>query len=91
MVDEGAAGWGEEAAPPDVPPSYRDGGGGGGGVVNVGSGGGVAGVAGNHRRQNTNHSDATVFRVHPGSDIKIPRGSLVPSEILDANMVHSAL
>ncbi|KAK8209854.1 hypothetical protein IWZ01DRAFT_331951 [Phyllosticta capitalensis] len=91
MVDEGAAGWGEEAAPPDVPPSYRDGGGGGGGVVNVGSGGGVAGVAGNHRRQNTNHSDATVFRVHPGSEIKIPRGSLVPSEILDANMVHSAL
>ncbi|KAK8154350.1 hypothetical protein BKA80DRAFT_283616 [Phyllosticta citrichinensis] len=86
QVDEGQAGWrGDDETPSDGPVGlYRDGGGGGGGLS-------AAKVAADHRRQNTNHSDATVFRVHPGSEIKIPRGSLVPSEVLDANMVTSAL
>ncbi|KAK7530934.1 uncharacterized protein J3D65DRAFT_142903 [Phyllosticta citribraziliensis] len=99
QVDEGQAGWrGDDEPALPLPPDgsvglYRDGGGGGGGG---GSGGlsaaqAAAAAAAGHRRQNTNYSDATVFRVHPGSEIKIPRGSLVPSEVLDANMVPSAL
>ncbi|KAF2087898.1 hypothetical protein K490DRAFT_65177 [Saccharata proteae CBS 121410] len=31
-------------------------------------------------------SDATVFRAHPGTEVVIPRGSLVPSEILDGDV-----
>ncbi|KAK7516297.1 uncharacterized protein IWZ02DRAFT_491267 [Phyllosticta citriasiana] len=79
QVDEGQAGWRGE----DEAYHRRD-----GGLA-------AAAAAGqqhhHHRRQNTNYSDATVFRVHPGSEIKIPRGSLVPSEVLDADMVPSAL
>ncbi|KAK7612055.1 hypothetical protein JOL62DRAFT_31660 [Phyllosticta paracitricarpa] len=93
QVDEGQAGWrGEDeavaaaaaAAAPDVPYHHRR----DGGLA-------AAAAAGqhhhHHRRQKTNYSDATVFRVHPGSEIKIPRGSLVPSEVLDADVVPSAL
>ncbi|KAF2762565.1 hypothetical protein EJ05DRAFT_6180 [Pseudovirgaria hyperparasitica] len=32
----------------------------------------------------TTKSDATVFRHHPGTEVQIPRASLVPSEILDS-------
>lgn len=44
-----------------------------------------------HQRQLTSYSDATVFRQHPGTEVQIPRGSLVPSEVLDAHMIPSAL
>lgn len=36
-------------------------------------------------------SDASVFRVHPGTRIDIPRTSLIPSEILDARIQPHAL
>ena len=36
-----------------------------------------------HERAVTQASDATVFRQHPGTEIVIPRGSRVPSEVLD--------
>ncbi|EKG16504.1 hypothetical protein MPH_06280 [Macrophomina phaseolina MS6] len=44
-----------------------------------------------HQRHPTSYSDATVFRQHPGTEVQIPRGSLVPSEVLDAHVIPSAL
>ncbi|KAF2138829.1 uncharacterized protein K452DRAFT_320934 [Aplosporella prunicola CBS 121167] len=44
-----------------------------------------------HNGHQRNPSDATVFRQHPGTEVVIPRGSLVPSEILNERTYHSAL
>lgn len=42
--------------------------------------------------QQRNHvSDGSMFRVHPGTEIKLPRASRVPSEILDAQVMPYAL
>ncbi|KAF1814921.1 hypothetical protein P152DRAFT_447208 [Eremomyces bilateralis CBS 781.70] len=38
------------------------------------------------RRPDTTVSEATVFRQHPGTEVVIPRGSLVPSEMLDVKV-----
>ncbi|KAL0263592.1 hypothetical protein SLS55_002573 [Diplodia seriata] len=79
QVDEGQAGWQpEQPAAVDVPD-----------VPTVPSQYQPGGAY--HQRQNTAYSDATVFRQHPGEEVKIPRGSLVPSEVLDAHVGRSAL
>ncbi|KAL1628635.1 hypothetical protein SLS56_005744 [Neofusicoccum ribis] len=80
QVDEGQPGWQQEYiannSVPDVP--------------SVPSQYKQAGPQ-THQRQPTAYSDATVFRQHPGTEVQIPRGSLVPSEVLDAHMIPSAL
>ncbi|KAF2104833.1 hypothetical protein NA57DRAFT_71038 [Rhizodiscina lignyota] len=42
-------------------------------------------------RHRTNLSEATVFRHHPGTEVLIDRGSLVPSEILDGHVTDKRL
>lgn len=39
----------------------------------------------------TGHSDHTVFRHHPGTEVELPRASLVPSEILNGKVDLSTL
>lgn len=41
--------------------------------------------------RNTTRSDAPVFHAHPGTEVVIPRGSLVPSEVLNAKVGPPAL
>ncbi|KAF9629495.1 hypothetical protein BFW01_g10698 [Lasiodiplodia theobromae] len=79
QVDEGQPGWQPEIPASSVPTVPA--------VPSQYKPGGAA----YHQRQNTSYSDQTVFRQHPGTEVKIPRGSLVPSEVLDAHMIPSAL
>jgi len=47
-----------------------------------------------HREEDSKHrtqgSDAPIFRAHPGTEVRIPRGSFIPSEILDGKMAPNA-
>lgn len=80
QVDEDQAGWQPEVAADNSVPT----------VPSVPSYYKQAPLPG-HQRQLTGYSDATVFRQHPGTEVQIPRGSLVPSEVLDAHIIPSAL
>ena len=42
-------------------------------------------------KQRRHVSDVSVFRMHPGTEIKFPRGSPIPSEILDTQVMPNAL
>jgi hypothetical protein len=37
-------------------------------------------------RHGTQGSDAPIFRAHPGTEVRIPRGTFIPSEILDGKI-----
>jgi hypothetical protein len=37
-------------------------------------------------RHITQGSDAPIFRAHPGTEVRIPRGTFIPSEILDGKI-----
>jgi hypothetical protein len=41
-------------------------------------------------RHFTQGSDAPIFRAHPGTEVRIPRGTFIPSEILDGKISPNA-
>jgi hypothetical protein len=41
-------------------------------------------------RHTTQGSDAPIFRAHPGTEVRIPRGTFIPSEILDGKISPNA-